>query len=81
MSQKAVEQFIGRLVTDARFRERASREFNAVCIEEGYDLTDAERQIVGSLDFERLAQAGEFWLDDRIKRFTYYAKQLERYCE
>ena len=74
MSQKAVEQFIGRLVTDASFRERASRELNVVCIEEGYDLTDAERQIVGSLDFERLAQAEEFWLDDRIKRFNSYAQ-------
>jgi Ribosomally synthesized peptide prototyped by Frankia Franean1_4349. len=72
MSQKAVEQFIGRLVTDARFRERALHDLNAVCIEEGYDLTDAELHIVGSLDFDRLAQAEEFWLDDRIKRFNSY---------
>jgi hypothetical protein len=70
MSQKAVEQLIGRLVTDARFRKRASRELDLVCIEEGYDLTDAELNIVSSLDFERLAQAEDFWLDDRIKRFN-----------
>lgn len=70
MSQRAVEQLIGRLVTDARFRKRASHELDLVCIEEGYDLTDAELQIVGTLDFERLAQVEEFWLDDRIERFN-----------
>lgn len=72
MSQKAVEQFIGRLVTDACFRERASLELSAVCVEEGYDLSDAERGIVESMDFGRLAQAEKFWLDDRIKRFNSY---------
>ena len=71
MSQKAVEQFIGRLITDACFRERAERELELVCIESGYDLTDAERRIVRSLDFGRLAQAEEFWLDDRIKRASH----------
>ena len=43
---------------------------------EGYDLTDAERHILGSLDLQRLALAEEFWLDDRLKRFTHYAQQI-----
>ncbi|MHB8174272.1 MAG: Os1348 family NHLP clan protein [Nitrospirota bacterium] len=73
MSQKAVEQLIGRIVTDAHFRERAERELEVACFEEGYDLTDAERRIVASMDLKKLAQAEEFWLDDRLKRFSYNA--------
>jgi hypothetical protein len=68
MSQKAVEQLIGRLVTDARFRKRASRELDLVCIEEGYDLTDAERKIIMEMDLDKLAVLGNDWLDGRIKR-------------
>ena len=69
MSQKTVEQLIGRLVTDAGFRTRVARGLDIVCMEEGYDLTSAERGIVASLDMAWLSQTGERWLDDRIKRF------------
>ena len=69
MSQRAVEQFIGRLITDPGFRLRASRNVAAVCAEEGYNLSDAERRILQSLDYERLARAEEFWLDEGLKRF------------
>lgn len=68
MSQRAVEQLIGRLITDAGFRERAQRELGAACREEGYDLSHEEHRIVASLDFARLSQMGDLWLDDRIKR-------------
>ena len=50
---------------------------DAVSIEEGYHLTpDAERQILGPMDLQRLALAEEFWLDDRIKRITHFAQQI-----
>lgn len=69
MSQRYVEQFIGRLITDPGFRHRAARDVAVVCAEEGYNLSDAERRILQSLDYERLARVEEFWLDDGIKRF------------
>jgi len=70
MSQKAVEQLIGRLITDACFRERAVHALDSVCMEEGYSLTEAELRIVEGMDFNRLATTGERWLDDRIRRYT-----------
>lgn len=70
MSQRAVEQLIGRLITDSCFREKAARSLEIACFDEGYELTDAERHIVASMDFERLAQAGFFWLDDEIRRYS-----------
>lgn len=67
MSQEAVEKLLGRLITDDDFRESASAAFPQVCFEEGFDLTDAERKIVQSIDFKNLAfLAGR--LDKRIKR-------------
>ena len=78
VSQKTVEQIIGRLITDADFRERAARDLDIVCVEEGYDLTEAERSIVGSLDFMQLSQTGEYWLDDRIKRFAPIKKRVKQ---
>ncbi len=73
MSQKAVEQLIGRIITDARFRERAERELEVACFEEGYDLTDMERRIVASMDMKKLAQVEKLWLDDQFKRFGFNA--------
>ncbi len=73
MSQKAVEQLIGRLITDARFRERAGRELDVACFEEGYDLTDMERRIVSSMDMKKLEQVENFWLDDQFRRFGFNA--------
>ncbi len=70
MSQRAVEQFIGRLITDSGFRRRAAKNIALVCEEEGYKLSNAEIRILASLDYERLARTEEFWLDDGIKRFN-----------
>lgn len=70
MSQKTVEQIIGRLVTDARFREMAARDFETVCIKEGYDLSEDERKIMAALDFKKLEWADKHWLDAQIKRFA-----------
>ena len=70
MSQKTVEQLIGRLVTDAGFRARVASGLDLACAEEGYELSEAERRIVASLDLEWLSKTGEQWLDDRIKRFS-----------
>lgn len=69
MSQKSVEQLLGRLMTDPGFRERAERCLEVACAEEGYDLTEAERHFVGSMDIGRLAMSMDNLIDDRIKRY------------
>lgn len=70
MSQKAVEQLIGRLITDSCFRAKAARSLEIACFEEGYELTETERRIVAALDLDRLALAEYFWLDDELSRYS-----------
>lgn len=65
MSQQAVEQIIGRAVTDAEFRKRLVDNAAEAC--QGYDLTPDELEALEALDAESMAQfAGT--LDARISK-------------
>lgn len=65
MSQQAVEQIIGRAVTDAEFRKRLIDNAAEAC--EGYELTADELAALEALDAQSLAQfAGT--LDSRISK-------------
>jgi benzoyl-CoA reductase/2-hydroxyglutaryl-CoA dehydratase subunit BcrC/BadD/HgdB len=65
MSQQAVEQIIGRAVTDAEFRQRLIENAAEACQE--YELTAEELEALEALDANSLAQfAGT--LDARISK-------------
>ncbi len=67
MSQDAIESFLGRLLTDDTFRERAVRDFQQLCFEEGYRFTEEEAGILLQMELALFAQ----WsmdIDPRIRR-------------
>jgi hypothetical protein len=69
MSQRAVENLLGRLLTDAEFRHRFFREPAASCRQETVDVTSREIEavlVVDGVEFERFAKQ----LDPRIVRAT-----------
>jgi hypothetical protein len=69
MSQEAVEKFLGRLLTDHAFRQKAAKSAAAACREQGYILSGEELRAISGEDFARLATVAEH-LDSRIKRFS-----------
>ena len=46
MSQDSVERLLGRLLTDANFRNDATTSLANICHREGYDLTEGELNLV-----------------------------------
>lgn len=67
MSQKAVENLLGRLLTDAEFRRRFFEEPAASCRQEMLDVTSREIEavlVVDEVEFEQFAKQ----LDPRIVR-------------
>ncbi len=64
MSQKAVEQLIGRLVTDDVFRERVRSDVSTACSENGFVLTKDELMLVGRIDLDAVSQLAELVSDD-----------------
>ena len=64
MSQNAVEQFIGRLVTDDAFRERVRHDVSTACYEQGFTLTADELSLVGRINLDALSQLAELVVDD-----------------
>lgn len=65
MSQEAVQQIIGRAVTDAEFRQKLIDSARVAC--EGYDLTADELEALEALDTDSLkAFAGT--LDVRLSK-------------
>ncbi|MBI5074538.1 MAG: hypothetical protein HZB62_05145 [Nitrospirae bacterium] len=67
MAQETVEQFFGRLLTDPVFRKNAGKQFHKTCLETGFSLTKAERDLISRLDlrkFERLSAE----IDGGLKR-------------
>lgn len=67
MPQDSVERFLGRLITDDDFRERAKKDFTRICFENDFDLTQTEQEIIQKLDLELfIPLAGH--LDKGVKR-------------
>lgn len=69
MSQKGVEGFLGRLLTDNGLRQLAQRSLSDACHGAGYDLTDEELLAIRREDLVRIELISER-LDSKIKRFT-----------
>jgi len=55
MSQRAVEQCLGRLITDNQFRRLAGKSLPQTCRQFGFELTSTEIELLGQLDFSSLA--------------------------
>lgn len=69
MTQRAVEQAIGRLVTDERFRRQFTRDPGAACAAAGLELAPYELAALTVLPLpplERLVAV----VDDRIRRLA-----------
>ncbi len=65
MSLEAVQQIIGRAITDAEFRQKLIDNARSACV--GYDLTEDELDALEALDQESLkAFAGT--LDPRLSK-------------
>lgn len=69
MSQEAVEQFLGRLVTDDRFRRRAMVALEDLLREEGFRLSEKEQEAIKLEDLIRLEMVAAR-LDTTLKRFS-----------
>jgi hypothetical protein len=67
MSQVEVERFLGRLITDADFRTRASSSLKNACYNVGVALSAEEMSFLGSIDFRQFGHIAET-LDDSIRR-------------
>lgn len=68
MSQESVEKFLGRAITDDRFRERARKSLEKCCLCEGYAISQAEQASLEKLDFGLLNSLAA-QLDAAIRRY------------
>ncbi len=59
--------FLGRLMTDDRFRERAKNNVEQICFDEGYVISKVESACLAKLDFELLGSVATN-LDDALRR-------------
>jgi hypothetical protein len=67
MSQESIERFLGRIITDGRFRERAKESLEECCSREGYCFSEIEREHLLNIDF-RLFSFISTTLDGEILR-------------
>lgn len=56
MSQEAVEQVLGRLITDERFRRLAADSLEAACLQEGYRLIPSELRLLSGLKQQHIRE-------------------------
>lgn len=67
MSQVEVERFLGRLITDAGFREIAARSLGTACYGEGFVLSPEEMSFLRDIDFSEFGRVAET-IDGSIRR-------------
>ena len=67
MSQIEVERFLGRIITDAEFREKAASSLEEACSKEGITLSQEELLLLCRSDFTKFGLVAEA-LDDGIRR-------------
>jgi len=67
MSQRAVEQILGRLLTDEEFRHQFFEELHCTCYASGFELTPVELQALRRIPRTPL-EALSRRLDDTIRR-------------
>ncbi len=67
MSQIEVERFLGRIITDAKFRTKATDSLENACHSEGIYLSAAEKSFLQIIDYSLLNMIAEL-IDDSIKR-------------
>lgn len=67
MSQRAVEQCLGRLITDNQFRRLAGKSLVRTCRQFGFELTVTEIELLVRLDFSCLADVSRH-LDPGLHR-------------
>jgi hypothetical protein len=75
MSQDAIESFLGRLLTDDRFRERAITTFRQLCFEEGFRFTEEETAIIVEMELAIFARWSQE-IDPRIRRSSLGSSDL-----
>lgn len=56
MSQEAVEQVLGRMITDERFRRFATDSLEEACRQEGYRLLPAEMRLLSGLEMHHVTE-------------------------
>jgi hypothetical protein len=52
MSLAAVEQVLGRMITDKQFRRLATTSLETACLQEGYQLFPAELRLLSGFDLQ-----------------------------
>jgi hypothetical protein len=52
MSQDDVERLLGRLITDETFRKLAADSLAAACVQNGFQLSGTELELLSDLDVE-----------------------------
>lgn len=68
MSQGTIEQVLGRMLTDDRFRRRAILSLEETVQKEGYNLRRRELQSIKQVDMHRLETVAHD-MDMALKRF------------
>ena len=59
MSQVAVEAILGRMITDERFRCRATRSLEAASLQEGYLLSPEEMRLLSRLEPQHVSELAD----------------------
>jgi hypothetical protein len=77
MSQDSVERLLGRMLTDASFRDDAQASLTNVCRQEGYNLTEGELNLVERINVRTL-ESVVAKLDPGLCRATTPSKKSPR---
>lgn len=56
MSQEAVEQLLGRMITDERFRRQVADSLEVASLQEGYHLNPTELRLLSGLELQSITE-------------------------